>query len=242
MDKLRPYLSEPNCDKIAVGCCIDELLNGGVETKTITQIYGPPASGKTNVCLQIALSCIKNDKKVIFIDTEGGHSMDRIKQIAGPDFEKFVESSMFFGPLNFGEQDKIIENLGSVVNEELGLIVLDSAVSLYRIEKMDEDKVQNLNRLMSKQLARLSELARKHNIAVIVTNQIYTSPHDGSAEPIGGNILKYWSKAIIELQNNSNDSGAREAFLIRHRSMPEGLKARFIISGDGLRNYDEAGP
>jgi len=239
MDKLKPFLSKLDMEKIPVGCCIDELLGGGVETRAITQIYGPPASGKTNVCLQVALNCIKNDKKVVFIDTESGHSIERTKQIASGEFGKFIENSLFFGPLNFGEQDKIIENLGSIISDKFGLIILDSAVSLYRIGT-EEEKSQNLNRLMSKQLAKLSELARKHNLAVIVTNQVYASPQDGSAEPIGGNILKYWSKAIIELQNSGR--GIREAILIRHRSIPEGLKAKFVISSDGLRDYSETGP
>ncbi|MEE9564977.1 MAG: DNA repair and recombination protein RadB [Candidatus Hydrothermarchaeaceae archaeon] len=239
MDKLKPFLSKPDGEKIPAGRCIDKLLNGGVETKTITQIYGPPASGKTNICLQVALSCIKKGKKVIFIDTESGHSIERVKQIAGSEFDKFIRNTLFFGPTNFGEQDKIIENLGSVISDKFGLIILDSAVSLYRIGT-EEDKIHNLNRLMSKQLAKLSELARKHNLAVIVTNQVYSSQQDGSAEPIGGNILKYWSKAIIELQNDGK--GVREAILIRHRSIPEGLKAKFVISSDGLRDYSETGP
>jgi DNA repair protein RadB len=239
MDKLKPFLSKPDGEKIPVRCCIDELLNGGVETGVITQIYGPPASGKTNMCLQVVLSCIKNGKKVIFIDTEGGHSIERVKQIAGNDFDKFIKNSLFFSPLNFGEQNKIIENLGSIISDKFGLIILDSAVSLYRIGT-EEDKIQNLNRLMSKQLAKLSELARKHNLAVIITNQVYASMQNESVEPIGGNILKYWSKAIIEFQNNGR--GTREAILVRHRSMPEGLKAKFVISGDGLRDYSETGP
>ncbi len=239
MDKLKPFLSKLDTQKIPVGCCIDELLNGGIETRVVTQIYGPPASGKTNVCLQVALNCTKNGKKVIFIDTEGGHSIERTKQIASSEFEKFIENSLFFGPLNFEEQNKILENLGSMISDKLGLIVLDSAVSLYRIGT-EEEKSQNMNRLMSKQLAKLSELARKHNLAVIVTNQVYASLQNDSMEPIGGNILKYWSKAIIELQNSGK--GVREAILIRHRSMPEGLKAKFVISSDGLRDYSETGP
>jgi DNA repair protein RadB len=86
----------------------------------------------------------------------------------------------------------------------------------------------------------LSELARKHNLAVLVTNQVYASLQDDGVEPVGGNILKYWSKAIIELQNC--DRGVREAILVRHRSIPEGLKTKFEISGDGLRDYSEMGP
>lgn len=239
MEKLKPFLSNLDNKKIPVGCGIDKLLGGGVETRVITQLYGPPASGKTNICLQIALSCIKSNKKVIIIDTEGGHSLDRMRQIAQGEFDRFIENTLFFGPMNFGDQDKIIENLTGLINDKFGLIVLDSAVSLYRIGT-EEDKIQNLNRLMSKQLAKLSELGRRHNIAIIVTNQVYASQSDGSAEPIGGNILKYWSKAIIELRINNN--GVREAFLIRHRSIPEGVKTKFEISNDGLRDYSETGP
>jgi DNA repair protein RadB len=239
MDKLKPFESNLDSEKIPLGCCIDELLEGGVETRVITQIYGPPASGKTNICLQVALSCINRGKKVIFIDTESGHSLDRMKQIAGSEFDKFIESSLFYGPHNFGEQDKIIKNLGSIASDKFGLIILDSAVSLYRIGT-EEDKLQNLNRLMSKQFAKLSELAKKHNLAVIVTNQVYASMQDDGVEPVGGDILKYWSKAIIELQNS--DNGAREAIIVRHRSIKEGLKTRFVISKNGLRDYREKGP
>jgi DNA repair protein RadB len=239
MDKLKPFESKLDTEKIPVGCCIDKLLNGGVETRVITQVYGPPASGKTNLCLQIALNCIRNDKKVIFIDTEGGHSIERMRQIAGKEFKKFIDSSLFFGPHNFGEQDKIIENLKSIISDKFGLIVLDSAVSLYRIGT-EEDKSQNLNRLMSKQFATLGELARKHNLAAVVTNQVYASLVDEGVEPVGGNILKYWSKAIIELQNS--EKGVREAILVRHRSIKEGLREKFVISSDGLRDYSEMGP
>ena len=239
MDRLKPHTPNLNTEKIPVGSCLDKLLNGGVETRVITQIYGPPASGKTNVCLQVALSCIKNGKKVIFIDTEGGHSIERMRQIAGGEFKKFIDASLFFGPHNFGEQDKIIENLKSIINDKFGLIVLDSAVSLYRIGT-EEDKLQNLNRLMSKQFATLSGLARKHNLAVIVTNQVYASLNGDGVEPVGGDILKYWSKAIIELQ--TAEEGVREAILVRHRSIKEGLREKFVISGEGLRDYHEMGP
>ncbi len=239
MDKLKPFELNLDTEKIPVGCCIDRLLNGGVETRVITQIYGPPASGKTNLCLQVALNCIRNGKKVIFIDTEGGHSIERMRQIAGGEFKKFIDSSLFFGPHNFAEQDKIVRSLKNAISDKFGLIILDSAVSLYRIGT-DEDKQQNLNRLMSKQFATLSELARIHNLAVLVTNQVYASMDGNGVEPVGGNILKYWSKAIIELQLGTD--GAREAVLVRHRSIKEGLRDKFVISSDGMRDYSEGGP
>ncbi|MFN3527731.1 MAG: ATPase domain-containing protein, partial [Candidatus Altarchaeaceae archaeon] len=46
---------------------IDEIFGGGLIENTVTQIYGPPASGKTNLCLIIAVNIAIKDKKVLFI-------------------------------------------------------------------------------------------------------------------------------------------------------------------------------
>lgn len=234
-DVLKPFLSRHDAEKIPTGCCIDDILSGGVETKTITQVYGPAGSGKTNLCLQVAVNSIKSGKKVIFIDTEGGHSIERMKQIAGKDSKVVLDNTFCYGPSTFDEQNFIIENLDTVIEKfgQFGLIVLDCAVSLYRIGT-DEEKATNMNRMLSRQLAKLSELSRKFNLAVIITNQVYSSLEDGGAEPIGGSILKYWSKAIIELKKEN--SSLREAILKRHRSLPENMSTKFRITSDGLRD------
>ena len=66
-------------EKISTNSPLDELLDGGIEKRTITQIYGPPGVGKTNICLNIAIGVAKRGKKVVYIDTEGGISVDRIR-------------------------------------------------------------------------------------------------------------------------------------------------------------------
>jgi DNA repair protein RadB len=218
--------------RISIGCCIDNILGGGVETKIITQIYGPPATGKTNICLQLTINCVRAGKKVVFIDTEGGHSVDRIRQLAGNDFKKVLENSIFFEPTRFEEQVEIIDNLEKIVNEHFGLIVVDSAVALFRTGT-EEDKLVAMNRQLSKQLEKLREIAKKFNLAVIITNQVYSSFENGGVEPVGGNILKYWSKTIIELQKKD---GTRIAILKRHRSMPEEISTEFIITREGLKS------
>jgi RecA/RadA recombinase len=57
---------------------LDELLGGGLRIRTITGIYGPPASGKTQFCIYMAVRSLMNEEKggisserAIFIDTEG---------------------------------------------------------------------------------------------------------------------------------------------------------------------------
>ena len=46
--------------KIPTGSPIDVIMGGGVEKGCLTQFYGPPGSGKTNIALQLLVRCAKN--------------------------------------------------------------------------------------------------------------------------------------------------------------------------------------
>lgn len=228
---LEPFLSVHEAWKLPLGFGVDALLAGGLDSKIISQTYGPPASGKTNLCLLAALRCVEIGKKVVFIDTEGGHSIERLRQIAGHKLEDVLENSFFYEPTCFTDQQFIVDNLDYMMNENIGLIVLDSAVALYRCERSDENAGE-MNKALSSQLAKLSGLARKHNLIVLITTQVYSSfdVEDG-VEPVGGSILKYWSKVVLELKKSK---GEREAELVRHRELPEGQKKRFRIVEKGF--------
>lgn len=220
--------------RIITNSPIDSIIGGGVEKGCVTQFYGPPGSGKTNIVLQLLVQCARNGDKAIFVDTEGGLSIERVKQISGDDFDKFATKIMIFEPTTFKEQDDVLRKLETFIDsktERVELIVLDSAVALYRLK--DGDSTQ-MNRELGKQMASLSRIARKHHIAVVVTNHIYSVfEGDGMIEPVGGTILKYWSKIMVEIAR-VNGSGERFAILKRHRSRPEGLRARFRIVDNGL--------
>jgi len=222
--------------KIPSNSSLDDLLDGGFEKGTITQIYGSPSSGKSNVALALAVNVAKNNRKVIYIDTEGGISIDRIKQISGPYFSNVANNIIVLEPTNFLEQT---ENLRSINvwlrkhHEDVDLIILDSAVALYRVDDM---KSYKLSRELRKQIQSLSNTARNHDIAVIITNQIYNSFDDeGNSEvkPVGGDILEYISKVIIQLERG-DETNQRIATLKRHRSIPEGRQVTFTITSDGI--------
>jgi DNA repair protein RadB len=230
---LEPFIANEDVTRISLGSGLDRILNGGLESKTVTQLYGPSASGKTNICLLALVKCAMGGKKALFIDTEGGHSLERLRQIAGKDFEKVLEGSYFYEPTNFDDQQFIVDNLDYMMNENIGLIILDSAVAFYRFERNDEN-ASDLNKALASQIATLSRLARKHNLAVIITTQVYSSfDSEDGVEPVGGTMLKYWSKVIIELKKNGRQI---EAVLVRHRELPEGVKTSFRITGTGLED------
>ena len=222
--------------KIPSNSSLDNLLDGGFEKGCVTQIFGPPASGKSNVALALAVNVAKNNRKVIYIDTEGGISIDRIKQISGSDFSNVANNIMVLEPTDFLQQT---ENLRSIEvwlrkhHEEVDLIILDSAVALYRVDDM---KSYKLSKELRKQIQLLSNVARKYDLAVIITNQIYNAfDDDGENEvrAVGGDILSYISKVIIQLERGDHVD-QRIATLKRHRSLPEGKQVVFSITSNGI--------
>jgi DNA repair protein RadB len=220
--------------KLPVGCSIDMVLGGGIEKGCITQFYGPPGSGKTNIILKMLVQCAQNRKKAVLIDTEGGLSIERVKQIAGNDFETLAGNIIVLEPTTFKEQNESLQKIDTSLKsgaDNIDLVVLDSAVALYRLKDGSQTEI---NRELGKQMGLLSRLARKYDIAVIITNHIYSIfDEENAIEPVGGTILKYWSKIIVELEKN--DNGDRFAVLKRHKSMPEGARIKFEIIDKGLK-------
>jgi DNA repair protein RadB len=232
-------------EKISTGSYdMNTWLFGGYEKDIVTMIAGPPGSGKTNMSILAACSQAKKGNKVIFVDTEGGFSVERVKQIVGEDYEKILNNFFLLEPTNFDEQKKcFLESLNKIKKEHVSLIVIDGMATLYRLElgeiRLDERKVKELNSKVAWQMRILSEISRKQNIPVIITNQVYSdflSEKDlkkgmkKEVNLVGGDLFKYWSKCIIELQN---DRGKRNAKLLKHRNLPE-KNLSFVIRNEGI--------
>lgn len=210
---------------------IDELLCGGYETDAITTIYGPAGAGKTNISLLAAITVARDGKKVVYIDTEGGFSITRLKQLA-PDYKKILEKIMFLKPTNFAEQCKEFESLKTILNNKIGLIVVDTISMLYRLERKFGDEGHDFNRELGVQVAYLTQIARKQNIPVLIVNQVYTGFDTGRVTMVGGDILKYSSKVLIEIQALNN--GVRKAILRKHRSLAGEREVMFKIVEEGI--------
>jgi DNA repair protein RadB len=234
------------CEKISSGSYdFNRWLYGGYEKDIITMIAGGPGSGKTNFCILALCSQIKKGSKVIFIDTEGGFSVERVKQILGEEYVKFLENVLILSPTSFVEQKKCFERLNQELKEgQVSLVIVDGMSMLYRLEIGDckefgEKSVQEVNREIAKQMQSLSEISRKQKIPVIITNQVYSnflseeeilSGVRKETNLVGGDLFKYWSKCIIELKKEGNK---RTAILLKHRSLPA-KEMGFVIKNDGI--------
>ena len=224
-------------DKIPTGSKIlDKMLDGGYETDVITTIYGPSGSGKTGLCILCAITIARLGKKVIYIDTENNFSVERFKQICSAinlNHKKILNSIVFLKPVSFEEQKKTFVKLKDLVNNKIGLIIIDTIAMLYRLEIGKNDDVYEVNRELGGQLAYLNEITRKKNIPVLVINQVYADfDNKEKINMVGGDLLRYASKCLIELQ--TTPSGNRLAIIKKHRSIKEEKEITFKIVEGGI--------
>ena len=213
------------------GCtAVDKILGGGIETDCITSIYGPAGAGKTNLALLAAITTVKAGKKVIYVDTEGGVSVPRLEQLADKDT---LQKILFLQPTTFKEQCAMIAKLSLA---DVGLIVVDSISMLYRLEL--GENFSDTNRELGKQLAALTAITRKRQIPILLTNQVYSAFDErDKVRMVGGDLLQYGSKCIIELQITPNN--LRRAVLRKHRSPPPDVHALFKITQKGCEEAKE---
>ncbi len=226
---------------------LNKWLDGGYEKDIITLLYGPYASGKSNFVILTACHQAKKNKKIIFIDTEGSFSIDRVNQITGGIPEFVLNNIMILKPTNFQEQKNSFFKLLREIKQSknIGLVIVDSMTMLYRLELADArkkgiDEVKKVNNDLAGQMRALYEIARKNEIPILITSQVYNeflseedwlSGKEAEIKVVGGDILKYYSKCMIELQNKN---GKKKAIIRKHRSLPE-KELSFEIVNEGVR-------
>lgn len=219
--------------KIAFGCgSLDEMLDGGVESGCVTLLYGEAGTGKTNLCLVLARNLAREGKKVVFLDTEG-LSLERFRQVCGPDYEGVLKSTLVFEANSFDEQEKMVDKAIKLAegNLDVGMIVVDSITLYYRLTSREEERHERKS--LTSQSLKLLGIARRRDIPVLITSQVYTDVETGSFESLGGHSLHHNAKTIIRLDKAG--PGKRRAVLMKHRHIAEGMTADFRIVADGIQ-------
>ncbi len=190
----------------------------------ITCIYGEASSGKTTLAKLAAIETAKKNKKVVYVDTENGFSIDRVKQLTGDEFQNVLEKIILFKPKRFSEQNKIIRSLPEMKN--VSLIIVDTISHFYRAKVKEKPKIYNM--WIWRQFSILSELSK--NIPVIITNQVYNNIGKEKNAMIGGESFKRWGKRIIRLEK----SPRRLIF-----EKPAGDKLNFEIKSSGVFKLED---
>jgi DNA repair protein RadA len=201
---------------------LDELLLGGIETQAVTEFYGEFGSGKSQICHTLAAIAPQPREAgglnggVIYIDTEGTFRPERLNQIArARDLEPshVLKNVAVCKVYNSSHLELIIKDLGKYISDfNAKLVIIDSIISLHRAEFAGRgtlaDRQQRLNNLLHK-VIRLAEI---FNIAVVITNQVQSSPDTFFGDPTkaaGGNVLGHASTYRIYLRKSGENRTAK---------------------------------
>lgn len=127
---------------------LDKLLGGGLETRSITEIFGEFRTGKTQLCHTLAVTCqltISKDAggggaagKCLYIDTEGTFRPERLLAVAeryGLDGEEVLNNVACARAYNSDHQTALLIQASAMMSEaKYGLLIVDSATALYRTD------------------------------------------------------------------------------------------------------------
>ncbi len=197
---------------------VDDLLDGGLDKNKIICVYGEAASGKTTLAMLAAIDQAALGKKVLFIDSENGFSIERFKQLSCNNLD--LLNNMFIVKVkSFYDQLKKIESLAENY-EKFSLIIIDTIGNFYRSEVV---KDVFANKQLAKQMDILKQIVGD-DIPVLITNQIYTDPVDKTVQVVGGKIIKDNVDCLIELVKLS--SGNRACILRKHHVIYEMSEAK----------------
>lgn len=102
----------------------DALLGGGIETKSMTEIFGEYRSGKTQLCHTLCVTAQINEKspgKVAYIDTEGTFRPSRVRAIAerfGVDGDACLDNIVYARAPTYERQMELLEPVAAMMAEE----------------------------------------------------------------------------------------------------------------------------
>ncbi len=223
---------------------LDSILNGGVETGAITELIGEFGSGKTQICYTLSVMAQRPVEEkglsgnVCVIDTESTFLPERITQIAearGYDTTKILGKILIARAYNSEHQIILIDNLPEICHKEnIKLVIVDNMIGHFRGEYIGRGTLAERQQKLGHCLHSLLRLAEAFNLAVVVTNQVMSTPdtvYGDPNKPTGGNVMAHACTHRVYLRRGK--ANTRLARVIDSPYLPE-VKVRFAITEEGV--------
>jgi DNA repair protein RadA len=225
---------------------LDSLIGGGIETQSITEVYGKMASGKSQWCFQTAVTVQLPKEQgglegaCLYIDSENSFRPERSIQVSkklGLDPDTSLKNIFVARAYNADHQMLLAEKAGDIIKEKnIKLLIVDSLMAQFRAEYVGRGTLAERQQKLNKHLRVLQRLAEMYNIAILVTNQVMSKPDvlfGDPTEPVGGNVVGHATKTRLYLRKSREDK--RVAKLVDSPSLPDG-EALYRITENGIED------
>jgi len=229
---------------------IDELLDGGIETQTITEFYGEYGVGKSVLCHQLAVNVQLPVEKgglsggALYIDTEQTFRPEWVVRMADHlklDPDKTAKNIIYCEAYNSDHQMLLLDKADKVIKDNnIRLIVIDSLTAHFRSEYLGREMLAERQQKLNSHMHKLVRLARAFNAAAVVTNQVMAKPDQFFAmavEAVGGHVVAHTSHTRIFIRRTASGP-VRIARLVSSPYLPEGERI-FKITENGIEDITE---
>ncbi|KAL6077566.1 recombinase rad51 [Balamuthia mandrillaris] len=227
---------------------LDKVLEEGIETGSITEIFGEFRTGKTQLCHQLCVTCQLpldqggGEGKAMYIDTEGTFRPDRLLAIAeryGLNGDDVLDNVAYARAYNTDHQTQLLLEASAMMAESrYALLIVDSATALYRTDYSGRGELSARQMHLGRFLRLLQRLADEFGIAVVITNQVVAQVDGGASmfnadpkKPIGGNVMAHSSTTRLYLRKGRGET--RICKIYDSPCLPES-EAVFAINADGI--------
>jgi DNA repair protein RadA len=229
---------------------VDRLVDGGLETQTITEFYGEYGSGKSQICHQLCVNVQLPPERgglngaVLYVDTENTFRTERIVSMSkhlGLDPEEVVKNIIYAEAYTSDHQMFLLNNADEIIKQNnVKLIIVDSLTAHFRSEYIGRELLAPRQQRLNKHMHKLIGLARGFNAVAVVTNQVMAKPDvffGDAIYPIGGHIVGHTSHTRVYLRRAAHGP-VRIARLVSSPYLPEGEEI-FKITENGIEDASE---
>ncbi|TFF95693.1 MAG: DNA repair and recombination protein RadA [Promethearchaeota archaeon] len=226
---------------------LDELLGGGIESGSVTELFGEYRTGKTQIahqlCVNVQLPYEEGGVEggALYIDAEGTFRPERIISMAEAkdlDYNEVLKNIVIGRAYNSDHQILLAKEASKIIEEKnIKLIIVDSIISHFRSEYIGRGTLATRQQILNTHIHDLLRLSETYEeMAVLFTNQVSSKPDVFYGNPIthtGGNIIAHGATIRIYLRKGKGEQ--RVAKVIDAPNLPE-ADAIFTITDDGIRD------
>jgi DNA-repair protein XRCC3 len=238
--------------KLSFGCQdLDRVTDGGLSTRGINEICGEAGTGKTQMCLQLALMAqLPRDlggtgKGAVYICTEESFNSRRLLGMFEGIYRQFPNvretyteqrflNNIFIMHITSEIESCIIERLPKLLAiRDVGLVVIDSITGPFMEMTNYIERAESLRKLVHT----LHKLSEQYNFAIVCTNQVRSIPsiltedhEDLAAMSLSWSTLVHSRFQLYRLPNSS----VRKFHIVFSPTLPQD-DCLFTITAEGIQ-------